>query len=153
MLLNARKLQAGHHGELLVTFDLPVLLKDLEMMFRVRTDEKKLSFSVEMIGAVPRYIVTDINKLRQVFISVLGNAVKFTEQGGIGLRVRADRAAATGPFLQVEIEDTGPGIRSMTGGADPKIIAVTASAMDENRQELMQIDRRRRFYQQALQGS
>ena len=43
------------------TFDLPVLLKDLEMMFRVRTDEKKLSFSVEMIGDVPQYIVTDIN--------------------------------------------------------------------------------------------
>jgi CheY-like chemotaxis protein len=54
--------------------------------------------------------VTDINKLRQVFINVLGNAVKFTEQGGIGLRVRADRDGATGPFLRVEVEDTGPGI-------------------------------------------
>ncbi len=41
---------------------------------------------------------------------MLGNAVKFTEQGGIGLRVRADREGATGPFLRVEIEDTGPGI-------------------------------------------
>src|SRR6185369_8929510 len=38
--------------------------------------------------------------------------VKFTEQGGIGLRVRVDRAGATGPNLQVEIEDTGPGISS-----------------------------------------
>src|SRR6185369_16432402 len=36
--------------------------------------------------------------------------VKFTEQGGIGLRVRADREGTTGPSLQVEIEDTGPGI-------------------------------------------
>src|ERR1035438_10195677 len=80
------------------------------MMFRVRTDEKKLSFSVDMIGVVPQYIVTDINKLRQVFINVLGNAVKFTERGGIGVRVRADRDGATGSFLRVEIEDTGPGI-------------------------------------------
>src|SRR5436305_6516314 len=80
------------------------------MMFRIRTNEKKLSFSVEMIGDVPQYIVTDINKLRQVFINVLGNAVKFTEQGGIGLRVRADHEGAKGPFLRVEIEDTGPGI-------------------------------------------
>jgi CheY-like chemotaxis protein/anti-sigma regulatory factor (Ser/Thr protein kinase) len=54
--------------------------------------------------------VSDINKLRQVFINVLGNAVKFTEQGGIGLRVRADREGATGPCLRVEVEDTGPGI-------------------------------------------
>src|SRR6202044_2825053 len=88
------------------TFDLPVLLKDLEMMFRVRTDKKKISFSGEMIGDVPQYIVTDINKLRQVFINVLGNAVKFTEQGGIVVRVSVDREDTAGCFLRVKIEDT-----------------------------------------------
>src|SRR6476646_2287258 len=76
------------------------LLKELEMMFRVRTDAKKLSFFVELSGDVPQFIVTDINKLRQVFINVLGNAVKFTEQGGIRLRVRAEREAAMGPRLR-----------------------------------------------------
>jgi PAS domain S-box-containing protein len=109
-VLEMSKIEAGRTTLNPSTFDLSVLLKDLEMMFRVRTDEKKLSFSVEMIGTVPQYIVTDINKLRQVFINVLGNAVKFTEQGGIGVRVHADRAWATGPLLRVEIEDTGPGI-------------------------------------------
>ena len=97
-ILEMSKIEAGRTTLNPSTFDLPVLLKDLEMMFRVRTDEKKLSFSVEMIGDVPQYIVTDINKLRQVFINVLGNAVKFTEQGGIGLRVRADREARRGLF-------------------------------------------------------
>src|SRR5579859_3982089 len=109
-ILEMSKIEAGRTTINPSTFDLPVLLKDLEMMFRVRTDEKKLSFSVEMIGDVPQYIVTDINKLRQFFINVLGNAVKFTEQGGVGLRVRADRDGAKGPLLVVEIEDTGPGI-------------------------------------------
>src|SRR5476649_290017 len=109
-ILEMSKIEAGRTTLNTSTFDLPALLKDLEMMFRVRTDEKKLSFSVEMIGAVPQYIVADINKQRQVFINVLGNAVKFTEQGGIGLRVRADLQGATEPFLRVEIEDTGPGI-------------------------------------------
>ncbi|HYZ46400.1 MAG TPA: PAS domain S-box protein, partial [Actinomycetota bacterium] len=109
-ILEMSKIEAGRTTLNPSTFDLPVLLKDLEMMFRVRTDEKKLSFAVEMIGDVPRFIVTDINKLRQVFINVLGNAVKFTERGGIGLRVWADRQAPTGPLLRVEVEDTGPGI-------------------------------------------
>jgi PAS domain S-box-containing protein len=109
-ILEMSKIEAGRTTLNQSTFDLPVLLKDLEMMFRVRTDEKKLSFSVETIGDVPQYIVTDINKLRQVFINVLGNAVKFTDQGGIALRVRADRESATGPCLLVEIEDTGLGI-------------------------------------------
>src|SRR6186997_390901 len=109
-ILEMSKIEAGRTTLNPSTFDLPALLNDLEMMFRVRTNEKKLSFSVELIGDVPQYIVTDINKLRQVFINVLGNAVKFTEQGGVGVRVRADRQGATGPLLQVEIEDTGPGI-------------------------------------------
>jgi PAS domain S-box-containing protein len=109
-ILEMSKIEAGRTTLNPSTFDLPVLLKDLEMMFRVRTDEKKLSFSVEMIGDVPQYIVTDINKLRQVFINVLGNAVKFTEQGGIGLRVRVDRESSQESFLRVEVEDTGPGI-------------------------------------------
>src|SRR4051812_6762871 len=110
-ILEMSKIEAGRTTLNLSTFDLPALLKDLEMMFRVRTDEKKISFSVEMTGDdVPRYIVGDINKLRQVFINVLGNAVKFTEQGGVGLRVSADRRGAAGPLLRVEIEDTGPGI-------------------------------------------
>jgi len=109
-ILEMSKIEAGRTTLNPSTFDLPVLLKDLEMMFRVRTDEKKLSFSVDMIGDVPQYIVTDINKLRQVFINVLGNAVKFTARGGIAVRVRADRQGATGPCLRVEVEDTGPGI-------------------------------------------
>jgi PAS domain S-box-containing protein len=109
-ILEMSKIEAGRTTLSLSTFDLSVLLKDLEMMFRVRTNEKKLAFSVEVIGDVPQYIVTDINKLRQVFINVLGNAVKFTEHGGIGVRVHADGDDATDRHLRIEIEDTGPGI-------------------------------------------
>src|SRR5437764_6221118 len=109
-ILEMSKIEAGRTTLNLSTFDLPALLKDLEMMFRVRTDEKKLSFSVETIGDVPRYIVADVNKVRQVFINVMGNAVKFTNQGGVSVRVRAHGQGPTGTRLRVEIEDTGPGI-------------------------------------------
>jgi PAS domain S-box-containing protein len=110
-ILEMSKIEAGRTTLNLSTFDLPALLKDLEMMFRVRTDEKKLSFCVEIAGDdVPQYIVADINKLRQIFINVLGNAVKFTDRGSVCLRARAERNGATGPTLLVEIEDTGPGI-------------------------------------------
>jgi PAS domain S-box-containing protein len=109
-ILEMSKIEAGRTTLNPSSFDLPALLRDLEMMFRVRTDEKKLSFSAETIGDVPRFIVTDINKLRQVFINVIGNAVKFTDEGGVCLRVRADRGGAAGPSLRVEVEDTGPGI-------------------------------------------
>jgi PAS domain S-box-containing protein len=109
-ILEMSKIEAGRTTLNPTTFDLPALLKDLEMMFRVRTDEKHLSFSVEMIGDVPQFIVCDINKLRQVLINVLGNAVKFTEQGGVGMRVSAQRVNDDTASLMIEIEDTGPGI-------------------------------------------
>jgi len=89
--VRARRPQAGRTTLNPSTFDLPLLLKDLEMMFRVRTDEKKLSFSVETIGDVPQYIVTDINKLRQVFISVARQRRQVYRTG------RHRRARARGP--------------------------------------------------------
>src|SRR4029079_6223568 len=109
-ILEMSKIEAGRTTLNSSTFDLPALFKDLEMMFRVRTDEKKLTFTVKLIGAVPQYIVSDINKLRQVLINVLGNAVKFTERGTVTVRVHADRRNAQAPRLLVEVEDTGPGI-------------------------------------------
>jgi len=109
-ILDMSKIEAGRTTVNPVAFDLASLLGDLEMMFRVRTDGKKLAFAVDVTGDVPQFIVTDINKLRQVFINVLGNAVKFTERGGIVVRVRADRGDPMKPCLRVEVEDTGPGI-------------------------------------------
>ncbi len=109
-ILEMSKIEAGRTTLNPSTFDLPVLLGDLEMMFRVRTDEKRLSLLVDTNSDVPRVIVTDINKLRQVFINLLGNAVKFTDRGGVGLRVRVDRAQPACPRLRFEVEDTGPGI-------------------------------------------
>ncbi len=109
-VLEMSKIEAGRTTLKLTTFDLPALLNDLEMMFRVRTEGKRLSFTVGLIGDVPRFIMSDVNKLRQVFINVLGNAVKFTERGGIELRIRADRRGTAGRRLLVEVEDTGPGI-------------------------------------------
>jgi PAS domain S-box-containing protein len=109
-ILEMSKIEAGRATFVPNSFDLHSLLNELEMMFRVRTDSKKLRFLSEKIGDVPRLVITDEGKLRQVLINLLGNAVKFTEEGGIALRFRATAEKENTIQLQFEVEDTGPGM-------------------------------------------
>jgi signal transduction histidine kinase/DNA-binding NarL/FixJ family response regulator/HAMP domain-containing protein len=93
-----------------VTFDLQALLSDLGMMFKVRTDAKGLRLNLEGISDLPYYIVADQNKLRQILINLMGNAVKFTEKGGIAVRYAVEEQTAIDVRLTLEVADTGVGI-------------------------------------------
>ena len=87
------------------------LLEDLNMMFQVRAAQKGLVLSFEMDEGVPRYLRGDENKIRQVLVNLLGNAIKFTSEGSVGLRAGA-RVDATNSecILSFAVRDTGPGI-------------------------------------------
>jgi signal transduction histidine kinase/DNA-binding NarL/FixJ family response regulator len=93
-----------------VTFNLPALLRDLGMMFKVRTDAKGLRLDLDGISELPYYIVADQNKLRQILTNLMGNAVKFTEKGGVAVRYALEERTVNGMRLVVEVEDTGVGI-------------------------------------------
>jgi CheY-like chemotaxis protein/anti-sigma regulatory factor (Ser/Thr protein kinase) len=109
-ILEISKIEAGRTTLNPTTFDLHALVNDLETMFRVHTDAKKLHLIVEHSSDLPRYVVADEAKLRQVLSNLLGNAVKFTQTGGIALRVRTSPGKGAGLRLVVEVEDTGQGI-------------------------------------------
>ncbi len=112
-VLELTKVETGHAELVKEPFDLHSLLNDIEDMFRLRVREKGLTLSFECAPDVPRYIYADRGKLRQVLINLLGNAVKFTQEGQIGLRVKSipDITVACGHCqLQWEVFDTGIGI-------------------------------------------
>ena len=92
------------------TLNLHAMFRDLHAMFKVRTNDKGLSFELSEIRNLPRYVVADESKFRQVLINLLGNAVKFTDKGGIAVRVTTKGETSEKMRLVVEVEDTGPGI-------------------------------------------
>lgn len=93
-----------------LTFDLklvrfPEFIQQLVSMFELQARNKGISFSYELRGELPKVVRIDQKRLSQILINILGNAVKFTRQGGVSFKVHYARE-----MLNISIEDTGPGI-------------------------------------------
>ena len=101
-------------GEILLEprdFDLRQLVEDLLALMRFRASEKGLGLKTRIAGDVPEFVRGDAGKLSQILLNLIGNGLKFTEQGRVSLAVDKGRATSDGEVtLRFEIEDTGPGI-------------------------------------------
>ncbi len=109
-VLDMAKIEAGRMLLAPKTFSIHSLLRDIESMFRLRADAKRIRFEVLAIGEPIEYIVADGGKIRQVLINLLGNAVKFTERGRINLTVSLNYRSSDSLWLSAQVEDTGPGL-------------------------------------------
>lgn len=108
-VLDFSKLEAGQESLAETDVDLHGLLRDVCALFQAQARQKGISLHLEGTGTVPRWIRTDLKKLRQVLINLLSNAVKFTARGGVTLRAALDKTAHS-PQLSLTVADTGPGI-------------------------------------------
>ncbi len=80
-------------------------LHEIASLFELQAAAKGLAFRFDVQGTLPEVVRADEKRLRQILINLLGNAVKFTAQGTVTLRVRHAREMA-----RIEVEDTGPGL-------------------------------------------
>lgn len=108
-VLDMSKIEAGRMVLETEAIDLPMLLHDVTEMLYVRAKAKDLSLILEADASLPRYVRIDAKKLRQILINITSNAIKYTDEGGIGLRARS-QPETDGYRLQFEVEDTGRGI-------------------------------------------
>jgi signal transduction histidine kinase/CheY-like chemotaxis protein len=124
-VLDLSKIEAGRTTINEKNFDLYRLLDDVEDMFRLKADDAGLQLLFERSSDVPRYVRTDQVKLRQILINLLNNAIKFTAEGGVSVRIftesgllsagdesEGNRREEVGCDRQIyfEVEDTGAGI-------------------------------------------
>jgi signal transduction histidine kinase/FixJ family two-component response regulator len=131
-VLDLSKIEAGRSTFNPIGFDLYQLLEDVKEIFALRAEDKGLQILMERQANVPQYIRTDQLKLRQILINLISNSIKFTQEGGVAIRIktlehvseveslRDSHSIELSPIqiesnkihLYFEIEDTGLGVSS-----------------------------------------
>lgn len=107
-LLDLSRIEAGRFETRAERFDLAALCEELREVFAVRAQDKGLGLALESTLPSPSWVVGDAGRFRQVLHNLLGNALKFTEHGGI--RVVVARDGHHPERVRVQVADTGPGI-------------------------------------------
>jgi PAS domain S-box-containing protein len=109
-VLDFSKLEAGKLELSLVELDLQELLADCAGLLRVLAKRKGLPLFLDLPPDLPRYIVGDPMRLRQILLNLLGNAIKFTHTGEVRLSAAMVSRPAAGMILQFTVSDTGVGV-------------------------------------------
>jgi len=109
-LLDLTRLEAGKIELQPAPLDLRRLIEDITNILIFQAKVKGLELLVDYQGDVPSQIIGDARALRQILLNLLGNAVKFTEQGYIVIAVKALRQVDDQTLLEITVKDTGIGI-------------------------------------------
>jgi PAS domain S-box-containing protein len=109
-ILDLSKVEAGKLVLNSVPFVIHDVVEDCAATMQAAMERKGLEFSLEIDPDVHRYWIGDAERLQQVVLNLIGNAVKFTEKGSIGLRVRSESRSAAEKGLRFEVTDSGCGV-------------------------------------------
>ncbi len=124
-ILEVSKLEAGQAKIEPVPCDIRRLTADLTDMFAPQAAARDLSLTLHVADTVPEAVRLDGDRVRQVAVNLIGNALKFTDTGAVGVEVAYDPA---GERLRVRVRDTGPGLDALqTAGLFQRFAQVDTS--------------------------
>ena len=109
-VLDFSKIEAGKLELRHAAFSLRGLLGDTLRVLAIRASEKGLELAWEIDPATPDWLAGDEDKVRQIVVNLVGNAIKFTETGEVVLRGSVEEMSATSALVHLEVTDTGIGI-------------------------------------------
>ena len=110
-LLDMSKIESGKMNLVEKEYDVSALLREIVTMIRVRSREKDLTFDLNIDGEIPKKLYGDVQKIKQVVLNLLTNAVKYTEHGGLTLNMNVEEKTDESCKLRISVKDTGIGIR------------------------------------------
>ncbi|MCC9654995.1 ATP-binding protein [Rhodopirellula halodulae] len=114
-ILDLSKIESGHLQVESIDTSLEAIVTDVANTLKVKADEQALDLKVEFRTAIPRTIQADPTRLRQVITNLVGNAIKFTEDGSVSivtslLKTPSNSVEGYDPILRIDIIDTGIGM-------------------------------------------
>lgn len=109
-VLDFSKIEAGKMEIDSISFDIDETLVDTVRLFSAAASQKGLDFNFHVQRNIPQHLIGDPNRLRQILINLLGNALKFTEKGSVDLIANIDHQTESETVLHFEVRDTGIGI-------------------------------------------
>src|SRR5438309_3042762 len=109
-ILDYSKIEAEHLELEAISFDLPKVVHATATLLAVRAREKHLELTVDVLPDVPQMVRGDPTRVRQVLMNLIGNAIKFTDQGEVDVSASVVRRDAGGATVQFRVRDTGIGI-------------------------------------------
>lgn len=111
-VLDISKIEAGKYDVVLAPLDLKQFGNELEDIFSIKSNQKKLEWSVETDKDIPQSLLLDEVKLRQVLFNLVGNAIKFTHKGSVKVNIYAQKLEYHHSAVKIiiEVSDTGIGI-------------------------------------------
>lgn len=109
-ILELSKIESGRIVLTPTNINLNYFLENIELIFQEKALSKHLQFDFELAPNLPKNIILDENKLRQIFINLIGNAIKFTEEGFVKVQVTSEKDEKDLRYIIVTVQDSGPGI-------------------------------------------
>ena len=109
-ILDISKIEAGEIKVNAKEFDLPGVLKSLQKTFQLKTEKENIEILIDIEDDIENLIIGDELLLNQILLNLMGNAVKFTDDGEVGVRVRRGEQIKGRTNFEFEVFDTGIGI-------------------------------------------
>jgi len=109
-ILDFSKIEAGKLSIEPITFDLQNCIEEASEIFATGVSEKSLELIVQYSAEVPRHVVGDPGRVRQVLTNLVSNAIKFTSQGHVLVKLECERQSESEAVIKFSVEDTGIGI-------------------------------------------
>jgi signal transduction histidine kinase/CheY-like chemotaxis protein/HPt (histidine-containing phosphotransfer) domain-containing protein len=109
-ILDLSKAEEGKMTLEIVDFDLHKLAESVAMLMSGRAEEKKIALNLQIAPETPALLKGDPTRLRQILLNLIGNAIKFTEEGAVTLSIKVHDNSTKKPRIYFAITDTGIGI-------------------------------------------